>query len=255
MSSNLDPLKLLQCTELLQVSKHTAILSGAGISTASGIPDFRSAGSGLWQKHDPLQVASLSSFQNQPAVFFEWLHPLAVQIQKAQPNPAHLAVAELQSLGIISSVITQNIDSLHTLAGSTHVIEIHGNLHQWACTKCQSSRDQTKLLQTYCDTGKAPVCKQCGNYLKPGIVLFEETLSPQVWKEAVDTVKGSEVLLIIGTSLSVGPANELPLLALKNKSKLIIMTNSPTHLDASAMIVLHENVDIVLPALVKVLGV
>src|ERR671911_1766616 len=122
--------------ELLRKAKRIVVLTGAGISSPSGIPDFRSEGSGLWSRDEPLEVASLTSFRTAPERFFQWFQPLASRIFNAQPNPAHLALAEFERSGHLQTVITQNIDALHQKAGSQHVIEMHGTLRTLSCTNC-----------------------------------------------------------------------------------------------------------------------
>src|SRR5512135_2614779 len=120
--------------DLIKNSHHTVVLTGAGISTPSGIPDFRTPGKGLWTHTDPMRVASLSAFRHHPEQFYQWFHTLAVQLLNAQPNPAHVALAALESERHLSTIITQNIDGLHTKAGSKHVLEIHGTLNTLTCT-------------------------------------------------------------------------------------------------------------------------
>ena len=114
--------------DLLCNARHAIALTGAGVSTPSGIPDFRSPGSGMWEQVDPFEVASIIAFRRQPEVFFNWLRPLARLLQEAQPNPAHVALAQLEAAGIVKAVITQNIDGLHQKAGSQCVLEVHGHM-------------------------------------------------------------------------------------------------------------------------------
>jgi len=130
-------LELLEyAAELLAKARHAVVLTGAGLSTPSGIPDFRSEGSGLWSRDEPMEVASMTTFRTNPAQFFHWFHPLASQIFNASPNPAHHAIAELEQKGYLQAVITQNIDMLHQKAGSRRVIEMHGTLRTLSCTQC-----------------------------------------------------------------------------------------------------------------------
>ncbi len=254
MSKILDSSSLTHCAGLMRSSKRTVVLSGAGISTASGIPDFRSEKSGLWLKTDPYQVASFSTFSHQPDTFFNWLFPLANKIHHSQPNPAHLALAELQTIGQVSTIITQNIDGLHTLAGNQNVLELHGNLRQWVCPQGHQIKGQNELYEKYCHSGIPPVCPGCNQILKPGIVLFEEALPVQVWENAVAAVEEADLMIVVGSSLTVGPANELPAIAVKNKTGLIILNNTPTAMDTFAEVVIRENVEQILPALSQLLG-
>jgi NAD-dependent deacetylase len=245
--------KIDETIAILQESRQTVLLSGAGVSTPSGIPDFRSTGKGLWNKYNPAKVASLSVFQTQPTVFFGWLHPLAKLIQQAQPNPAHQAIAALQSSGWVSTIITQNIDGLHSTAGNKNVIELHGNIQKWKCLHGHPVEDQMQVFINYCDTETPPICAICGSILKPDMILFEEMLPTKAWDDAIIAASTCDCILVAGSSLSVTPANELPLHSLKNNAKLIIITLSETPLDYHADVVLHENVEIILPKLVQAL--
>src|SRR5512141_2620079 len=162
--------------ELLRKAEHAVVLTGAGVSTPSGIPDFRSEGTGLWAHDEPLEVASLNTFRTHPERFYEWFRPLASQIFDAQPNHAHLALARLQKEGRLQSIMTQNIDLLHQKAGSTHIIEMHGTLSTLSCTQCFQKVASTPYLKPFVDEGKPPRCPSCGAVLKPDVILFGEQL-------------------------------------------------------------------------------
>ena len=159
---------------LIRKAERAVVLTGAGISTPSGIPDFRSEGTGLWSRDEPLEVASLTSFRTAPERFFQWFQPLASRIFNAQPNPAHLALAEFERSGHLQTVITQNIDALHQKAGSQHVIEMHGTLRTLSCTNCFKQFEAGPFLKPYIDTGKIPQCLSCNGILKPDVILFGE---------------------------------------------------------------------------------
>jgi len=122
--------------DIIRASRNAVVLTGAGISTASGIPDFRSANNGLWEKYDPFEVASLAAFRYDPLRFYEWLRDLAIDIYRAEPNPAHFGLAELEQMSIVRTVVTQNIDNLHQRAGSRRVLEVHGSMSTLTCTRC-----------------------------------------------------------------------------------------------------------------------
>src|SRR5215213_7571127 len=141
---------------LIRKAERAVVLTGAGISTPSGIPDFRSEGTGLWSRDEPLEVASLSTFRTAPERFFQWFQPLAEQIFHARPNPAHLALAEFERSGHLRTIVTQNIDSLHQKAGSQHVIEMHGTLSTLSCTNCFQQFEADPFLQPYIETGRIP---------------------------------------------------------------------------------------------------
>src|SRR5512142_279235 len=153
--------------ELIRKAKRAVVLTGAGISTPSGIPDFRSEGTGLWSREEPLEVASLSTFRTHPERFYAWFRPLATQIFEAKPNEAHVALAELQQQGRLHSVATQNIDMLHQKAGSSNVIELHGTLATLTCTQCFQKLDSLPFLEPFVDEGRIPACPRCSAVLKP----------------------------------------------------------------------------------------
>src|SRR6185436_1935989 len=154
---------------LIRKAERAVVLTGAGISTPSGIPDFRSEGTGLWSRDEPLEVASLITFRTAPERFFQWFHPLASRIFYAQPNAAHIALAEFERSGHLRTVITQNIDALHQKAGSHHVVEMHGTLRTLTCTNCFKQFEADPFLQSFIETGKIPRCLNCNGILKPDV--------------------------------------------------------------------------------------
>ncbi len=242
---------LQKAADLLRKARHAVVFTGAGVSTPSGIPDFRSAGSGLWQKSDPMKVASLTSFRHTPQVFFDWLRPLAARIAHAQPNPAHLALAEMEKAGILKAVITQNIDGLHQKAGSHNVLEVHGSLNTLSCPKCHSVTASAPFFAPFIEQGTLPVCPNCGSFLKPDIVLFEEMLPMETWRAAEDYSKKADVLVVAGSSLEVMPAAGLPYYALENHAEVIIINYTPTYLNDQAAVVITTNVAEALPQIAQ----
>src|SRR6185436_2170525 len=166
---------------LFRSAKRAVVLTGAGISTPSGIPDFRSEGTGLWSRDEPMEVASLSTFRTAPERFFNWFQPLASRIFNAQPNPAHLALAGFERSGYLRTIITQNIDGLHQKAGSKHVVEMHGTLLTLSCTNCFKQFEADLYLQPFIGTGKIPQCLNCNGILKPDVILFGEQLPQSAW--------------------------------------------------------------------------
>lgn len=235
--------KITLACNLIKESNYITILSGAGLSTPSGIPDFRSKKSGLWEINDPMKVASLSAFLHRPIEFFKWLHPLSEKIFYAKPNPAYQYLTSLENLGKIKAVVTQNIDFLHQKAGSKNVIEVHGSISHLECMKCKSKKrfDETELLD-FIENFTIPVCKKCNQYLKPSIVLFEEMLPYHEWNAATNHFEKSDLVIVVGSSLEVYPANQLPSLAVTNGAKLIINTLSSTPLDYAADLLLPFDV-------------
>ena len=234
---------------LLRSSQHAVVLTGAGISTPSGIPDFRSQGSGLWSKDNPLEVASLTAFRRRPERFFAWLRPLAAKIASARPNPAHEALADLEKAGLIKAVITQNIDGLHQAAGSQAVLELHGSTKSLTCLSCHRSYLIGQFRDEFLGQGKLPYCPNCGKLLKPDIVLFEEMLPASIWEQAEAHCWQADVMLVVGSSLEVAPAGRLPWTALEHGAQLIILNLTPTYLDAHASLVFHADAAEILPQL------
>ncbi|MGH2628809.1 MAG: SIR2 family NAD-dependent protein deacylase, partial [Anaerolineales bacterium] len=220
--------------------------TGAGISTPSGVPDFRSA-SGLWQTVDPWQVASQDAFRHHPDCFYDWVRPLAGAILQARPNAAHHSLAALEREGHLSGVITQNIDSLHRRAGSRVVCEIHGDLRRAACVRCFARVEAEARIQEFVASGEIPLCSRCGGMLKPDVVLFGEALPRQAVELAETLLAGADLVLIVGSSLEVFPAAGLPLPALEAGARLIILNQEATYLDERAEVVLRGDAACLLP--------
>ncbi len=234
---------------LLVNSRRAVALTGAGISTPSGIPDFRSPSSGLWSRVNPMVVASTWGFRANPQAFYEWIAPLAEQMLTALPNPAHLALAELEGLGKLHAVITQNIDSLHQRAGSQRVLELHGHARQAVCVRCQHEVPADQVLEQWRITQQVPRCPECGGVLKPAVVLFGDLLPRDVWRAAENEARHCDVMLIAGSSLEVAPASDLPLMAYHAGARLILINYQPTPLDHLMEVALYADVAEVLPAI------
>jgi NAD-dependent deacetylase len=222
--------------------------TGAGISTPSGIPDFRSPAEGLWLKHDPMEVASLTVFRRSPKKFFNWLNPILAGINAAQPNPAHFALARLEQAGILKSVVTQNIDTLHTRAGSRNVLEVHGSLATSTCPKCKATYPSEEYIPVVL-AGKLPHCPACGAVVKPDIVLYEEMLPIEAWRAAQKAALSCDLMLVVGSSLETMPAAGLCMAAHHHGAKIIINTLSPTTFDPIADVLIREDTLRALPAL------
>ncbi len=227
---------------MVQQATHVVALTGAGISTPSGVPDFRSPDSGLWRHVNPLEVASLWAFYAHPAVFYDWIRPIARRLLMAEPNGAHRALAALERHGCLEAIITQNVDSLHQRAGSHRVLEIHGHARSATCLRC-GHRTSTELLWPAVVRGDPPpVCSCCGGLVKPDVVLFGEPLPYEVLSQAQQAALNSDVMLVIGTSLEVMPAADLPLLAKRRGARLILVNRDPTPYDAAMDIILRGDV-------------
>jgi len=237
--------------DLLRQAERTMVLTGAGISTPSGIPDFRSEGTGLWSRDEPLEVASLNTFRTAPERFYQWFRPLARQIFNAQPNPAHLALADLEKAGRVRLIATQNIDILHQKAGSRNVVEMHGTLATLSCTACFSKWGSEKYVESFAEHGTIPRCPKCNAILKPDVILFGEQLPQAAWMEAQKGARGCDLMLVVGSSLEVLPVAGLPMQALDRGAHLVIINNSPTYLTARADLVILEDVAEILPLIAE----
>lgn len=204
--------------ELLLRSRYTVVLTGAGISVESGIPDFRSK-DGLWSKYDPAEYGYIGSFRANPAKVWTMLTEMDAVLRQARPNLAHLALADLEKRGIVKELVTQNIDSLHQRAGSKNVIEFHGHNRSLRCDRCQKvyARESVSFATL------PPACA-CGNALRPEIVFFGEDIPPQAYRSALNAAQKCDFMMIVGTSASVAPASQLPLVA-KSRGAFILEIN------------------------------
>ena len=229
--------------ELLRKAKYAVALTGAGLSTPSGIPDFRSEGTGLWSRDEPMEVASLSTFRTDPERFFVWFRPLASLIFNADPNPAHVALAELEKAGRVKSVITQNIDALHHKAG--------GTLRTLSCTQCFQRSEAKGYLKSFVELGKLPHCPACNGLMKPDVILFGEQLPQQAWYNAQRECRQCDLVLVAGSSLEVLPVAGLPMQAIDRGAHLVILNNATTYLNVRADVTIQEDVADVIPAIVE----
>ncbi len=236
---------------LLRTARRAVALTGAGVSTASGLPDFRSPG-GLWEGIDPMAIASRSALARAPEAFYTFYRQRLDRLSRAAPNPAHYALAELQGTGL-QAIITQNVDGLHQAAGSRVVIEVHGNLREAACTGC-GRLGSIELIRVALAEERLPRCAECGGLLKPNVVLFEDLLPPDAWEQAVDAARAADVMLVAGSSLQVVPAAYLPQETLDAGGRLIIVNREPTSFDTRAAVVIAAEVEQVLPAIASALG-
>jgi NAD-dependent deacetylase len=232
---------------LIRAAGNGVVLTGAGISTPSGIPDFRSPGSGLWSRFNPMEVASLSAFRYQPEKFLAWFHPLAEKILLALPNPAHRALVLLERAGYLHTIITQNIDGLHQRAGSDQVLEVHGTLESLSCIGCFQKFKAERFIPRYIHEKEPPHCPECGQILKPDVILYEEQLPKQIWLQAEQACKDCNIILVVGSSLEVTPVATLPLKALEHNASLIIINESPTYLDSRAEVLINSDAADILP--------
>lgn len=243
--------QIATATALLSQAQYPIALTGAGVSTPSGIPDFRSANSGLWENANPLEVATIWAFKADPGAFYRWLHPLLHRATTAQPNPAHDALAVLERAGKLQALITQNIDDLHTRAGSANVIEVHGNMRHMTCIRCYEIQPSEPLIPAFLSTKAVPHCPLCNGVLKPNVILFGEQLPALAIKAAERAAARCDLMLIAGSSLEVAPVCDLPVLAKRKGAKVIIFNRDATELDSLADVIIRDDVAIALPQLVE----
>ncbi|MFX1295281.1 MAG: NAD-dependent deacetylase [Promethearchaeota archaeon] len=235
-----------QAAKLIIESKYVIVLTGAGFGTESGIPDFRSPGSGLWTKVDPYEFGNSTSFRRNPSNFYNLARELAPKLFSARPNKGHRALAKLEKLGYIKLIITQNFDNLHQRAHSKNVIEVHGNIREAYCSNCRKIVPIWKLVEDFFG-GQIPTC-ECGGILRPNVVLFGE--KPHNIPKSLKFAEKCDLCLVIGSSLVVSPINMVPQIAINHGAKLIIINHGPaasTHLDSQATLVIREKAGIAIP--------
>ena len=198
----------------LKNAKKIVFVTGAGISQESGIPTFRGT-DGLWRKYDPMQLATIDAFYDDPKLVWEWYEDRRKNILQAKPNPGHSAITELEKYKEVT-VLTQNIDGLHQRSGSTKVLELHGSIIRIKCSVCNFKDN----IPTSFDE-LPPKCSSCNNILRPDVVWFGESLPQDVWNQAIFEAESCDVMIIAGTSLVVSPANTLPVYAKQNNALLV----------------------------------
>jgi NAD-dependent deacetylase len=198
-----------------------------------------------------MAVASIYGFRQNPEAFYNWIRPLAQLITTALPNPAHITLAALEHLGHLQAVITQNIDMLHSRAGSRTVYELHGHLRDATCTQCFTVYAALPIVNKFLDDGLVPRCPQCHGLIKPNVILFGEQLPAVVFQAAQQVTRKADLMLIVGSSLETAPASEFPALAVRHGAKLIIINLEPTPADTLAEVVIHGNAAEMLPDIFK----
>jgi NAD-dependent deacetylase len=238
--------------ELLGRSRRTVVLTGAGVSVPSGIPDVRTPETGLWAKVDPMEVAHISVFERDPDRFWRYYRPRFQALGDKEPNRAHEALAELERRGLIEGVITQNVDRLHRAAGSENVIEVHGSIETSSCRECGTAYGLDAVDDLFDERGVA-ICSACGGAVKPDVVLFGELLPEEAMARATELAEGADLMLCVGSSLAVHPVAGLPQLTLEAGGALAIVTKGETPYDRKAELKLDGEIDAELAALVAAL--
>ncbi|SET99569.1 NAD-dependent deacetylase [Salinibacillus kushneri] len=219
--------------EWLQTSNYTIVFTGAGMSTESGLPDFRSS-SGLWKQKDPSQIASTDALNKNVEEFISFYRNRVLGVKQYQPNKGHYILAEWEKQGKVKSIITQNVDGFHQEAGSKQVTELHGTLQKLHCQSCgrQYSSEEYVAEDYYCN--------ECGGILRPSIVLFGESLPQDAFQLAFEESEKADLFIVLGSSLSVSPANQFPLIAKDRGAKLVIINRDETEFDRYADLVIHD---------------
>jgi NAD-dependent deacetylase len=218
---------------LIRGNQPCVALTGAGVSTESGIPDFRSP-TGIWAEFDPLEYATLGAFEADPEKVWRFYAPRFSMLTDAEPNAAHRALTELERSGLLQAVITQNIDRLHSRAGSAEVVEVHGSIRTSTCPACAAQYALDDVLGLLEEGDGAPRCAGCGAVLKPNVVFFDEMLPEDAIDRAYALAREARLLLVVGSSLEVLPVAELPLVTLEAGGKLAVVNEGPTSVDGRA---------------------
>ena len=219
--------------EMLKNASYSIVFTGAGMSTESGLPDFRSKDRGLWEKFNPDELANVHALLHNTEEFTKFYQYRLSEVNKYKPHEGHEILADWESRGIIKGIITQNVDAFHTDAGSKNVMELHGSFRTFHCHKCQKEFERTEYLsgRSTCD---------CGGTIRPGIVLFGENLPQETFAKAEREAEKSDLFIVLGSSLSVSPANMFPLVAKESGAKLVIVNREPTQYDTFADLVIKD---------------
>jgi len=235
--------------ELVQKSRKIIALTGAGISVDSGIPDFRSEG-GVWERYEPHEYATIESFMQNPTKFWTMGRELAETILNAEPNSAHRGLSKLEADGKLIGIITLNIDNLHQAAGSYRVVELHGNYLRAHCIECNTEYVGEAVHMRVANGEIPPKCEKCNGILKSEAILFGEPLPENAMAEAIELCRNTDLMLVIGTSLTIYPAAFLPQIAKNAGAKIILVNLEGINRDAVADIVLKGRATDVIPKII-----
>ena len=241
--------KIEKFANLIIEANDVIALTGAGMSTESGIPDFRSPGTGLWEKMDP-SFTDISSFTRDPSSFYKVMLELGLDMMKAKPHAGHKALTRLQKMGKLNGIITQNIDGLHLRARTKNIAEMHGNIREAICMKCKKIHPITELINQAMSGNYAPGCSECSGILKPNAVFFGEMLPEEALQLADNLIAKCDLMLILGSTLLVAPVMYMPYKALGVDAKLAIINIQETHMDRQCLVVIHDSIKDILPKIV-----
>jgi NAD-dependent deacetylase len=234
---------------ILSSSHHTVAFTGAGVSTASGVPDFRSPG-GVWSRYKPVSIQEFLASEAARRRYWEYKKDTFAAFARAQPNAAHLALARLETEGQLDGIITQNIDGLHQDAGSRIVLELHGTNRRVECLHCGRTFSALEIQERLLAGCEIPLCDECGGPLKSATVSFGQPLPQEILARAFELATRAEVFLVLGSSLVVYPAAAIPQAAAEAGARLILVNREATPLDSLASVVLRGSVEDIVPTLV-----
>lgn len=244
--------KIEELANLILNSENIVVLSGAGMSTESGIQDFRSPGTGLWEKVDPYEFASIHSYVANPAKNLEFMLETGKAIFRARPNKGHKTLTKLQKLGKLKGVLTQNIDRLHHKAKTKNIVEFHGNAYEAKCMSCGQIYQISFMVNQVLEGNYSPSCEKCSGVLKPNAIFFGEPLESKTLEAADKMIVDCDLLLVLGSSLVVYPVAFYPQKVLSMGAKLAIINIQETDMDSASEVVIHEKIGDVLPKVVSI---
>lgn len=234
--------KFEKLTRLIENSRHMTVFTGAGVSTLSGIPDFRGKHgvyNDPWQGMEVEDIISMTFFRREPGIFYKWAKDVWYRLEDYEPNIVHTTLALMQEKGLLRSVYTQNIDMLHQKAGSKNVYEVHGSPEFHHCTRCGAKYTYAEIAPLVL-RDELPICKKCGGVIKPDIIFYEESLNEDVLNAAWNEFSSSDLCLVLGSSLTVQPAASLPMLARRNGADVVIVNAQSTPQDYSAALLFSD---------------
>ncbi len=244
--------KIKKFAQLILDANNIVALTGAGMGTESGIADFRSPGTGLWEKVNPDEFASIHSYVSDTKKNLDFMLEMGINIFKAKPNKGHKTLTKLQKLGKLTGILTQNIDGLHQKAHSKNVIELHGTAYEAICMGCDKVYPITIMIDQVMNGKSVPSCKVCNGLLKPNAIFFGEPLRSETLDKADKMIKACDLLIVLGSSLLVYPVAFYPRKALSLGAKLAIINIQRTDMDSKAEVVIHDKIGDVLPLIVNI---
>lgn len=248
--SNLEE-KIEKVVELIQKAQNIVILTGAGMSTESGIADFRSPNTGLWEKVDPYEFGSINSYVANTSKNLKFMLEMGMNIFRAKPNRGHKVITKLQKMGKLKGVITQNIDGLHQKAHTKNIVELHGTANESRCIRCHKVFPITTMINQVLQGNYSPSCEVCNGLLKPNAIFFGEPLLSETLISADKMIEDCDLMIVLGSSLLVYPAASYPDKALSLGAKLVIINIQETPIDRYADVVIHDKIGDVFPIIVE----